>query len=370
MTSRSTYQRRKTADRHDNVDVLRKQVTWYKSFFDNAADAVFLIQTKTWAVLDANARASALLGVEHVDLIGRTLPQFKSVFNLLSSSAAPHALAEVNLHRDEESVFVEVSARFVEHDGQRLILAIARDVSDRRSLTETLMQADKMMALGQLSATVAHEIRNPLAAVNLNLQMLQRKLEADDKAQHYISIAMRGVERIMNIVSTTLDFAKPQAPRIEEIDINDVLTDSLELISDILFRKIIAVHLDLEHQLPKLKADMNQMQQVFINLLTNSCDAINAKGEISIHTGSEQLNGETVAIVISISDNGCGILAEDLPRIFEPFFTRKAEGTGLGLAITHRIIQQHGGSIDVKSARGKGTVFSIRIPTPLHNPQV
>ncbi len=364
MSQRTTNPAKKNISALENVDALRKQITWYKSFFDNAADAVFFIQTKTWTVLDANERASSLLHIDRLDLIGRSLPQFKSVFHMLSRSSAPHALAEVSIeNEDGETVQVEVSARFVEHDGQRLILAIARDVSDKRALTETLMQADKMMLLGQLSASVAHEIRNPLAAVNLNLQMLQRKLEADEKAQHHINIAMRGVERIMNIVTTTLDFAKPQAPRIEEIDINDVLTDSLELISDILFRKIIAVNLDLEQQLPKLRADLNQMQQVFINLLTNSCDAINAKGEIDIQTSSEVENDATVAILISISDNGCGILAEDLARIFDPFFTRKAEGTGLGLAITHRIVQHHGGTIDVKSARGRGSVFTIRIPT-------
>ncbi len=363
MSEQHLHTRKKPQRSIENVDALRKQITWYKSVFDNAADAVFFIQTKTWTVLDANERASTLFRIPRLELIGRTLPQFKSVFHLLNRSSAPHALAEIGLVDDKgEHVQVEVSARFVEHDGQRLILAIARELSDKRALTETLLQADKMMLLGQLSATVAHEIRNPLAAVNLNLQMLQRKFESDEKAQHHINIAMRGVERIMNIVTTTLDFAKPQAPRIQEIDINDVLTDSLELISDILFRKIIAVNLDLEHQLPKLRADLNQMQQVFINLLTNSCDAIQAKGHIDIQTSCEVENDQTSAIQIAISDNGCGIVAEDLPRIFEPFFTRKAEGTGLGLAITHRIIQHHGGTIDVKSARGRGSVFTIRIP--------
>ncbi len=361
----STRKSRKPPRPLDEVAQLRKQIAWYKSFFDYAADAVFFVQSKSWTVLDANERASHLLHMPHVDLVGARFPQFKQVFTLLQQSSAPHALSEVSFALDDGStIHVELSARFVDRDGQRLILAIARDVSDKRALAETLMQADKMMLLGQLSASVAHEIRNPLAAVNLNLQMLQRRHEDDEKSQHHINTAMRGVERIMNIVSTTLDFAKPQAPRIEEIDINEVLRDSIELISDILFRKIIEVNLDLEQSLPSIRADMNQMQQVFINLLTNACDSIYAKGEISIQTSSEKSPDGRMWTVIHVADNGCGIVAEDLARIFEPFFTRKAEGTGLGLAITHRIVQHHGGSIEVKSARGKGSVFTIRLPAP------
>lgn len=347
----------------DQVKQLRKQVAWYKSFFDNAADAVFIVQSETWSVLDANERASAMLGISHAELLGSSLPQFKNVFTVLLRSAAPTVLSEAEFENVEgDIIHLEVSARFIEYEGQRLILAIARDISEKRALTDKMVQADKMMLLGQLSASVAHEIRNPLAAMNLNLQMLQRKLSENDPLLQYINASLRGVERILNIVNTTLNFAKPLPPRVEPVNMNSVIVDSLDLVSDLLLRKTITVDLDLDEELPLVGADVNQMQQVMINLLTNACDAIKAKGAISLHTNcAENVHGKP-SINIAVSDNGIGISQDDLLRIFEPFFTRKAEGTGLGLPIIHRILQQHGGSIEVQSEEGKGTIFTVNLP--------
>ncbi len=344
---------------------LEKQLAWYKSFFDNATDAVFIVQPETWSVLDANEFAATMLGISSKELIGTTLPQFRRIFKLLKKSSSPIVLSELTLDTPANSnLMVEVSARFVDYDGQRLIQAIARDVSEQHALTDKLVQADKLVLLGQLSAGVAHEIRNPLAAVNLNLQILKRNIDSSSPEFSYIKTALLGVERISRIVEVTLNFSRPAVPDIQGLNVNALLPITLDLVASVIRRKDISVDMKLSEKLPKVAADAKQMQQVFINMITNAADSIEAKGTIKIKTYTEKPThrSESEYVVVSICDSGSGISPEDLPKIFNPFFTRKAEGTGLGLPITQRILHNHNGIIDVESSVGKGTTFYIKLP--------
>ncbi len=349
------------------VERLEKQLSWYKSFFDNASDAVFIVQPETWCILDANEYAATLLGTSRDNLIGSTLPQFRRIFKLLQKSSSPMVLSELSLEtQNDESLMVEVSARFVQYDGKNLIQAIARDVSEQHALTDKLVQADKLVLLGQLSAGVAHEIRNPLAAVNLNLQILKRNIPENAPEFDYVNTALQGVERISRIVEVTLNFSRPTIPDVKEVNLNSLIPTTLELVASVLKRKEITVELQLQDDLPLVAADEKQLQQVFVNLITNSADAIKTKGNIIIKTyleaGLKHNEGEMV--VVSIADNGIGITPEDLSKIFNPFFTRKPDGTGLGLPITQRILHQHGGVIDVESKVGVGTTFYVKLPVP------
>lgn len=351
---------------NDEIHKLKKQLSWYRSFFDNATDAVFIIQSETWCVLDTNDYAAALLSMKKEELIGSVLPQFRRIFKLLKKSSSPVVLSELNLITPNDvSLMVEVSARFVEFEGQILIQAIARDVSEQHHLTDKLVQADKLVLLGQLSAGVAHEIRNPLAAVNLNLQVLKRNLTPESPYYNYVDTALQGAERISRIVEVTLNFSKPALPIIQELDINTLIPTSLDLVNAAFRKKSITVDLKLDEKLPHVKADAKQIQQVFINLFTNAADAIVSQGNVKIKTfleksGEKKTDGNFA--VVSVNDNGSGIIPEDLTKIFNPFFTRKADGTGLGLPITLRILHQHNGIIDVESIPGKGTTFYVKLP--------
>lgn len=357
----------KEEDYLNQISLLKKQLNWYKSFFDNATDAVFIVQPETWTIMDANDFAANLLGTTKNELIGSTLPQFRRIFKLLMKTNSPVVLSELTLHTNyNPELMVEVSARFVNYENEELIQAIARDVSEQHALTDKLVQADKLVLLGQLSAGVAHEIRNPLAAVNLNLQMLKRRFAEDSTENSYINIALQGVDRISRIVEVTLNFSRPTMPDIKEININSLLPTTLDMTEAILKRKEIVVELKLEDNMPYVAADVKQMQQVFINLITNAADAIKTKGKVIIESyveyGNKQLEGDFV--VVAIRDTGIGISPDELQKIFNPFFTRKAEGTGLGLPITQRILHQHNGVIDVESAVGEGTSFYVKLPVP------
>ncbi|MBE2189416.1 MAG: PAS domain-containing protein [Desulfobulbaceae bacterium] len=346
---------------------IEKQLSWYKSFFDNATDAVFVVQPETWCVLDANDYAAQLLDTNKEDILGIILPQFRRIFKLLNKSSSPIVLSEMSLDvSSAKSIMLEVSARFMKHENQELILAIARDVSEQHALTDKLVQADKLVLLGQLSAGVTHEIRNPLAAINLNLQILKRNTKTETPEYEYINTALQGVERIARIVEVTLNFSKPALPDIQDSNINTIVTSSMELVASVLKRKEIKIELKLADKMPKIPLDAKQIQQVLINLITNAADAVSQYGLIQLKTyiehGSRKGDGEYA--VISVTDNGAGIPPEDLPKIFNPFFTRKPDGTGLGLPITQRIMHQHSGVIDVESTMGKGSTIYVKLPIP------
>lgn len=346
----------------ENIRRLTEQLDWYKSVFEQASDAQLIIQANTWSILDANELATILFCKDYNQLIGSELPELRELYKALLKSETPTLLDEITLRHDEviERRF-EVSGRLLSIPNANTFVVSFRDVTTQRELIERSHRDDKLSMLGQLSASIAHEIRNPLAAVNLNLQLLKRKCIGDDTLETNISTALRGVERMINIVNTTLNFAKPNAPQLNAIDIHEIILTALDAVSTQFQQKFITVVIEVDDEFPLLRADSTQLHQVFVNLLSNACDAIVANGTIRI-SSSVFDDGKESHGVINIHDTGVGISNEDVQRIFEPFFTRKAEGTGLGLAIIHRIMQQHGGAITVETEEGKGSTFSIKLP--------
>ncbi len=347
-----------------DIDTIQKKLAWYESFFHNASDSLFIIQPETWNVLDANEAAATLFNISCEELIGSTIPQFRRIFKLLEQTTSPKILSELSLATPEgKEIMLEVSAKFVRIDNDKLILAIARDISEQTTMSDKLIQADKLVLLGQLTAGISHDIRNPLAAVNLNLQMLQRTLSAESITNSYIEKALIGVERIHRIVEVSLDFAKQAVMEFERINVNSLVPTILELAGISIKKKNITIKLELDENVKDIEADEKQLYQVFINLITNAADALKETGTITIKTYNEtpHKNEERSYVVIAVEDTGAGITEDDLSKIFNPFFTRKPDGIGLGLPISQRIIRQHGGVIDVESKLGVGTTFYVKL---------
>ena len=178
-----------------------------------------------------------------------------------------------------------------------------------------------------------------------------------------MTAALQGVERISRSVEATLNFSRSAPPVTRKEQLNTIVINSLDLAAPALKRKTISVTLELAEQLPAVQLDASQIQQVFINLLTNAADAIKAKGRIEISTYEEATaRGDGRYVVTAIRDSGVGIQPDDLSKIFNPFFTKKSDGTGLGLPISQRIIHQHNGAIEVESIPNEGTTFYIKLP--------
>jgi PAS domain S-box-containing protein len=261
---------------------------------------------------------------------------------------------------------VDVEVAFVKtiYQGRPAIQAIARDISETKTLRQTAQKMERLAALGEISATIAHEIRNPLASICLNLQYLSTHLQIPQTSRRIFEKIQQGVTIIQNIVSGILDFARLAPPSFKTTNINKVLENSLTYVKQDLEQAGVHVRKDFSAVQPNVLIDPNQMVQVFVNLLSNAKDAMEGGGQLTIQTSSDDRNVE-----IRIEDTGKGIAQHNLSKIFNPFFTTKANGIGLGLAIVLRILEQHHAEIQVESEAGAGTRCIVKLSfTPEFEP--
>ncbi|OQY21399.1 MAG: hypothetical protein B6I34_07400 [Anaerolineaceae bacterium 4572_32.1] len=231
-----------------------------------------------------------------------------------------------------------------------------------------LVQAEKLAAMGRLTASIAHELNNPLQAVQNCLHLTLKRQLGAEKQKRYLSLAQEEVERLIDIVLRMLDFYRPSRGQRSPTDINALIDNVLALTAKKLQRGKITVHRQLARDLPLVNLVSDQIKQVFLNMVINAIEAMPQDGDLIITSRLESNSDEGGEkwLRVSFADNGIGLSPEELKRIFEPFYTTKSRGTGLGLSVSYGIVERHGGHIDVKSVPGKGTLFSVRLP--LHIP--
>ncbi len=221
---------------------------------------------------------------------------------------------------------------------------------------EQLRRADRLSALGKLSAGIAHEVRNPLASIKGTAEILSDKFKPGDKEYEFVEILIKEVNRLDTVVAEFLDFAKPKPPELKSSKINDIILSVLKLTEHQIARSRIDLKTKLEDSLPSVYVDPEQIKQVFLNLIINAVQAMPAGGVLEV--GSHRNGSE---IVCTFSDTGTGISKEQQENLFTPFYTSKAKGTGLGLAIVYRILESHKGEIRF-STEDKGTTFTVCLP--------
>jgi len=235
---------------------------------------------------------------------------------------------------------------------------ICKDITNLKKAEERLILAERLSSLGELTAGVAHELRNPLAGIKINTQMLSRKKDLPEMERQLLESTIEGIEKIQKIVDDMLHFAKPKASHLKGEEINEVVEKSLAILQAKLKKGNIAFLFEREEGLPKVRIDIHQIQQVLINVILNAIQAMEKGGALTIRTFLT--NGDGVGI--EVRDTGVGIPRSHLKKIFDPFFTTKSEGTGLGLSISLKILENHGATIDVVSEEGKGSAFTIFFP--------
>lgn len=236
------------------------------------------------------------------------------------------------------------------------VVAIFRDITETKRMQKQIQRQERLVALGQLAAGVAHEIRNPLGGILGFAELLKRELADQGDYDNYIDKIIEEVDILNKIVGNILDFARSQKPRPVFLDVNDVLENALELAGHKIEKNGIVVKRKLDDDIPGVRADSHQLRQVFLNILYNSCEAMDSGGEIRIVSGFRTDSRE---IFVEFHDNGPGFETREKEQVFNPFYTTKASGTGLGLAIAYRIIENHGGQIQVKSEPGRGSTFTV-----------
>ncbi len=345
----------------------------YRTIFANASDMVLILDTD-WRIVSGNQRSVQILNVTPDDLVGQPLqrwclPQeWPTIAQALQRVAQglPQPPFTISLqHSAYESATIELNAQRLDADDQTRIVCIGRDLTERRRLEQQLIQSDKLSALGQLVAGVAHELNNPLTSISGYAQLLLRNRTLNDEIRADLEQIRQQAERAGRIVRNLLMFAREHKPERLATQINEVIQSTLALQVYQLRVDNITVQLDLDPELPSTVADPHQLQQVLLNLITNARQAMNERGSgiLTIRTRRHEA-ADGRYIEISISDNGVGIPAQYLDKVFNPFFTTKpvGQGTGLGLSICYGIIQEHQGQIWIESREGVGTTVFIRLP--------
>ncbi len=234
------------------------------------------------------------------------------------------------------------------------------DTISRLNQTQAeLIQSEKLASIGRLAAGIVHEICNPLNVISGRVQLLLMDAQRDTHLADSLRIIEEYVSRTSRIANSLLKFARPNQPKISELDINQQLQETIALLEDRFTAKNIRIERDLSHSLPHVSGDKQQFQQVFLNIMLNAEQAMPEGGILKIST--RELPQEH-CIEIAFSDTGEGIPEENIDNIFDPFFTTKENGTGLGLSVSYGIVKMHKGTIDVQSRQGEGSTFLIKLP--------
>ncbi|PWK05402.1 PAS domain S-box protein [Tumebacillus permanentifrigoris] len=356
---------RDVSDRQRAETALRESETKFRLMAENMSDLIAVIsQDGTVEYASPSNETTlgltleALLGSQSMRLIhpdDRRLVEceFERMLQTRESFLAEFR----SRHRDGHWLVFECRAVPVcnEHGDLENVLIVARDISERRKTEEMLLQSEKLSIAGQLAAGVAHEIRNPLTALKGFLQLMQA--DGHSKAD-YLKVMLSELNRIELIVSELLVLAKPQMTRFKPTDVRTVLQEVLTLLDTQAILNNIQIHILTDGQDPWIECDQNQMKQVFINFLKNAIEAMPRGGEIRIEV-SCPASGD---VQLRFLDEGCGISKERIAKIGEPFYTTKDKGTGLGLMVSFKIIQQHGGSVQIESEQDVGTMITLTLP--------
>ena len=322
------------------------------------------------SVATANPAAERMLGMSEFEMVPRPIGLLFRTDGGISGDVAkvlagrlPLALREATLvTAGGKEVHVQASTSRMRAVGGTVLGAVVtlEDVSDIKALTDQLIRADRLAAMGELTAGVAHEVRNPLGVIRASVQLLEDARCDAGRIHEAAEVIKQEIDRLDRVIKALLDFGRPSTPTLVHADINSVLEDVVLFTQRFAGQSDVSIVENLQTDLPLVLADPDQLKQVVLNLVTNAVQAMGASGG----TITIQTKGDGEYVEISVADTGPGIAPQDLTKVFDPFFTKRAEGTGLGLTIVHRIIDEHEGHIEVESGP-TGTVFTVTLPTAM-----
>ena len=353
----------------EKADELQ-ELTEYNENIIESMDSGILVLDLNGQVVRWNRAMERLYGRRRAETLGRNLDEiFPAPFmEALRGSLVLGRNEEIaNIYKlhlpcgDGRALMVNVSvAPFKAGAGERFgTIVIVDDVTVRMRLEEQLQHSEKMASIGILAAGVAHEVNTPLAGISSYTQMLRQQVTEEDPRHGLLEKIERQTFRAAKIITNLLNFSRSGSAEFEVLDVNKLLLDVLSLVEHQLEGARIKVRREFGEHLPVVRGNENRLQQVFFNLVLNARDAMPRGGWLTLATRADD-----DAVIVEVRDTGHGIRAEDIKRIYDPFFTTKGigRGTGLGLSVSYGILQEHGGAIFVESAPGQGTTFQVALP--------
>ncbi|MCK4648812.1 PAS domain S-box protein [bacterium] len=387
---------------------MEEEIRVYAQAIEGADDA-FLITDRKGKIIFMNQSVLDMYGYRRKELLGKHVSIFPSESSLKKQKEAIREAETkgnwsgelINKRKSGEEFPIILNLSLVRNEKNEVVglLSVFRDITETKKLiseleedritleekvrekTAQIRESEKMASLGRLSAGVAHEINNPITSILLNVQRMSGKMKKEVKTIPDFKAYVKTIEKVegaiyrcRKIVTGLLAFSHPAKPELTPTNINKVIKETLESLEEQVKTRDIKVVKALAPQLPRLMADGEQLSQVFSNLIMNSCEAMPKGGRLRITTRLQKPEvgvrsgklgeGARKLVEIEVSDMGKGISEKDLPKIFDPFFTTKetGKGVGLGLSISYGIIEEHKGTIEVRSQKGKGTIFIVRLP--------
>jgi hypothetical protein len=353
-------------------NALRRSESQARAVLEAASQAI-VISDQRGTILSVNRQAETMFGYPRERLVGASiellLPErlrARHVQHRATYFRDPHVRPmgrglDLLARRADGSEFpVEISLSYVQSDEGLRALAFVTDITQRQAMERASRQTERLTALGQLSAGLAHEVNNPIGVMTTRIELMLMDAEANKlppEAVEDLKVLHRHAQRVATITKSLLSFARQSAHERGLVDLNDVVAAVLVLVERQYDRQGVRVHRNLAPSLPPVFGEANALQQVVLNLVTNAAQAMPTGGDITITTAVDDTR-----IRLVVADTGPGIAPEHLPHIFEPFFTTKPSGTGLGLSVTYGILNDHNATVDVDSAPGRGTRFILTFP--------
>ena len=365
------------------VQRLARERTFLETLFNTIEDGVLVVDENK-RIIYFNSAVSNLLGIRPTaegQPVTRYLPEFDWEHLMkIDALGGPRVIRQEIEVTSPRARYLHLYAAPLdgEKSGSAGVALILRDATEARAKTFQAIEDERVQALTLLAASVAHEIGNPLNALHIHLQLMERELRklrrsaasaetqtGVDRLEGYVNVAKGEIGRLDNIVTQFLDALRARAPKIAAASVNEILRETLDLLRPEIENRGQRINEKFSANVPEVPCDAAQIKQVFVNLIRNGMQAMSRGGELSIETGA---NSE--AVFVSINDTGSGIPEEKLNQLFQPFFTTKKKGSGLGLMIVQRIIREHAGRIDVESKPGKGTTFRVWLPLHERRPRL
>ena len=371
------------------IQLLDKVYNFYKSIIQNISSGLLTLDLDG-EITFANRMAADMLGYEVKDLLGRYVtdlfPEDEETRKFLKSMFIPGKKVDekeiVFRKKDGSNIIVGVSASPIHDENNKFdgVILLFRDLTEIRHLKLQVERMERLALLGELSAGIAHEIRNPLAGIKAAAQVLEESFGADDFRNQIIARIVREVDKANRLLQEFFKFARPTKPKLNFHDIEMIIDGVYLLLAPKMQKRNIQFQADFGSNVPRVFVDETQIEQVILNIFLNAIDAMPKGGILRVATYRKKLKlldeekdrfqinkSEIEYVLVEISDTGIGIPEEDLDKIFNPFYTTKTEGVGLGLSICSRLITENGGKIDVTSKVNEGTTFVLALPAFIHH---
>lgn len=350
-----------------NAD-LKETEHKYQMLAEEITDGYFVLHNER--IIFANQAFCRMHGYELHEVVGQAFATFvdpesraevAAIYQATPQAAVSHLFEYLRLTKDGRSFSTEMTAKTTVFEHRQVEIGICRDITERMQMEKRVWEAERMAYIGRITTSLSHELRNPLSAVKMNLQILQKNPQFTDNDRRRIEISVNEVGRLEGILKDLLDFAKPLQLKPEACHIHQILAACLDLLNLQFEQKRLTVVQTFDAEIPPFHADGEKLSQAIINVLLNAFEASEPNGTIWV-TSRYHPTAADPNIEIAIDDEGCGVAKKQTRNLFEPFFTTKPNGTGLGLTNVKRIIEAHGGWLEFSNRQPCGVSFRMYLP--------